>query len=275
MHIAAPLPAALENGHNTSLPPQTLRGRKYIIINEWGPYDFQYPMLALRNKKIVGDNELLHFNIYGPQGSWQLESIEGCMLPEKTSGKLPDSVTISCNLDNINRNIRLSFTGNDIVTQLGDTISAGTTYPFNYKASFIKTNWNVSLFKFDSLSDPLEYPISFKKIFDTNPLKSLSTNQLAFRWWNQPDPLVPADKFAVKASTTINVPSGEYTLQAESDDGIRIWLDGKLILEHWDIHTPAIDEVKFTATEGLHTLAVEYFEAGGLAVLDITIEPFE
>jgi parallel beta-helix repeat protein len=271
MDIKTLLPEPVVNTQSTVLSSNTLRGRKYIIINEWGPYDFQYPVLALRNKNILGDNEHLHFDIYGPPGEWQLVSIEGCTISEKTYGKIPDSLTISCNLDSIKRNLHLSYKGAKIITQFGDTISAGTQHDFSYEASFIRTNWNVSFFKYDSLSDPLQYPLAFKRIFDNYPLKTLSTNQLAFRWWNQPDPLVPPDKFGVKASTTINVPTGEYTLHAESDDGIRIWFDGVMLLEHWDIHTPAIDEVKFTATKGPHTLMVEYFEAGGLAVLDVTI----
>jgi hypothetical protein len=62
-------------------------------------------------------------------------------------------------------------------------------------------------------------------------------------------------------------------MQTESDDGIRVWLDDKMIHERWDIHTPQIDEVKFSAVEGNHSLKVEYFEAGGLAVLDVVISP--
>lgn len=273
MYMKASLPPEIKDGLLTALPPATLRGRKYIIINEWGPYDFQYPMLVLREKEKIGENEFLHFDIHGPSGTWRIDSIAGCEFPEHSSGTIPDSLELNCTLGKTQRYIGLMFEGEKIVTQLGDTIQANTPYHFHFSETLFISSWEVSFYTFDSLSDPLEFPLAFKKILDEAPLKTINTDQLAYRWWNKPDALVSADRFAVKASTSFYLPEGDYLLQSESDDGIRVWLDDKLILERWDIHTPLIHEVKFSATEGNHTLNVEYFEAGGLAVLDIAISP--
>src|SRR5690606_4812549 len=43
------LPDPLPDGMDASLPANYPRGRRYILINEWGPFDFQYPLLALRD----------------------------------------------------------------------------------------------------------------------------------------------------------------------------------------------------------------------------------
>ena len=273
MNIKASLPSPIKDGHPYILPPETLRGRKYIIVNEWGPYDFQYPMLVLREKEKLGQYDVLHFDVYGPSGTWSIDSIAGCEFSGRMTGSIPDSFEVKCPSDKIFRHVGLTYAGEKIVTQLGDTIQANTPYGFGFSESSFLSGWEVAFYEFDSLTDPIEFPLAFKKILDEVPLKKLNTDQLAYRWWNKPDAMVPADRFAVKASTSFYLPEGDYLLQSESDDGIRVWLDDKLILERWDIHTPEIDEVKFSATEGNHTLKVEYFEAGGLAVLDIAILP--
>ena len=216
-------------------------------------------------------SHVLHFDVYGPNGTWRLDSIAGCMLFSRNSGSIPDSFKVKC--QSSQRYIGLSFRGEKIITQFGDTIEANTPYHFGFSETALAAKWNVSFFEYDSLSDPLEFPLAFKKLLDGIPNKTFNTNQLAYRWWNKPDTDIPADRFAVKATASIHLPSGDYSLQAESDDGIRVWLDDVMILERWDIHTPQIDEVKFSAIEGTHTLKVEYFEAGGLAVLDVVISP--
>jgi hypothetical protein len=102
-------------------------------------------------------------------------------------------------------------------------------------------------------------------------LVATKSPKLAYRWWGKPVDAVPEEMFAVKARSSFYTSAGDYTLEVESDDGIRVWLDGELLLERWDIHTPTIDEVQFSADTGKHDLVVEYFEATGLAVLDVTI----
>jgi hypothetical protein len=83
--------------------------------------------------------------------------------------------------------------------------------------------------------------------------------------------VVPPDRFAVRAETILDIPPGEYILEVESDDGIRIWLNDQMILDRWDIHTPTIDEKKLVVTSGSNRMRVDYFEGGGLGVLDVMI----
>ena len=265
------LPAPISDGMNTTLAPDVHRGRKYIIVNEWGPYDFQYPLLALRNKTFTNKSTILQFDMYGPNGKWKIDSISGCDLPDHTSGALSDSLVITCHAESPNHFLRCSFVGDTVITQFGDTIPAGIPSIFQFSETSFPMVWNISFFAYDSLSDPLKYPEAFKSLLLGNPITSLSKPQLAYRWWDAPATVIPADQFAVKATTSFEAPPGDYVLEVESDDGIRIWLDDRMILDRWDIHTPTVDEVNFTASAGLHTLNVEYFEGGGLGVLDVSI----
>jgi len=59
----------------------------------------------------------------------------------------------------------------------------------------------------------------------------------------------------------IRIPAdGEYTFYLESDDGSRMFIDGKQVLDNGGAH--AMEEVAGTMqlTAGSHALKVEYFE---------------
>jgi hypothetical protein len=47
-------------------------------------------------------------------------------------------------------------------------------------------------------------------------------------------------------------------------------LDGTLIIDHWDIHVPATDEVEVNL-DGNHIFEIEHFEGGGFSTLSFLI----
>ena len=61
----------------------------------------------------------------------------------------------------------------------------------------------------------------------------------------------------------------EHTLRTISDDGIRVWVDGKLVIDHWDLHGSEIDYA--TLTGGKHEIKVQYFQIEGWAELRLDI----
>ncbi|MFL5556412.1 MAG: PA14 domain-containing protein, partial [Gemmatimonadaceae bacterium] len=54
---------------------------------------------------------------------------------------------------------------------------------------------------------------------------------------------------------------GDYTLRAISDDGVRVWVDGALVIDNWKAHESAVDSVSLTG--GHHELKVQYYQADG------------
>jgi len=83
--------------------------------------------------------------------------------------------------------------------------------------------------------------------------------------WGEGAPVnwMPADGFSVVWMRQVNFPAGYYRFNARSDDGIRVWLDGALVMDYWqpmDYEWHYLDD---TYLEGLHTLKVEYYEGGG------------
>jgi alpha-L-fucosidase len=50
---------------------------------------------------------------------------------------------------------------------------------------------------------------------------------------------------------------------------VRVWVDGKQVIDHWTAHESAIDHAAITS--GHHRLKVEYYELTGFAELRLEI----
>jgi hypothetical protein len=65
------------------------------------------------------------------------------------------------------------------------------------------------------------------------------------------------------------LPDGAYALRTISDDGIRVAVDGKRVIDHWTPHESALDAA--TLSGGRHHITVEYYEKDGFAELRFEI----
>jgi mono/diheme cytochrome c family protein len=66
--------------------------------------------------------------------------------------------------------------------------------------------------------------------------------------------------------------AGEYRFHLTSDDGSRLLLDGKRIVNNDGIHPATHQSGAIEVTKGLHKLTVDFFQGGGEAVLEVEIE---
>jgi YVTN family beta-propeller protein len=93
------------------------------------------------------------------------------------------------------------------------------------------------------------------------------TENIDFAWGAAaPSPAVAADGFSARWNGEIEAPvAGTYSLQTLSDDGVRVWVDGTLVIDNWTNHGPVVDtsaNLSWTAGQR-HTLRVEYYENVG------------
>jgi hypothetical protein len=83
-----------------------------------------------------------------------------------------------------------------------------------------------------------------------------------------------ADHFGTVAETTLVLPAGEYALETVSDDGVRAWIDGELVIDDWTWHAPRKHSSNFTIDkERSVSIRVEHFELDGYAVLEANLVP--
>lgn len=92
------------------------------------------------------------------------------------------------------------------------------------------------------------------------------TEAINFQWPGAPAPGLPEDGFSVRWRGWIEAPEiGFYMLQTVSDDGVRVWVDGHLVIDNWTAHAPVSDtsEAMFWSNGSRHAIVVEYKEIGG------------
>jgi hypothetical protein len=81
-----------------------------------------------------------------------------------------------------------------------------------------------------------------------------------------PHASVNPDHFSARWTRYIDLSPGTYRFVATSDDGIRVWVDGDLIIDRWTDH-PATTYTAHKYLEAGHRLVkVEYYENRGRAV---------
>ncbi len=80
---------------------------------------------------------------------------------------------------------------------------------------------------------------------------------------------VNADRFSVRWTSFVNFGAGDYTFYAQVDDGVRVWVDGDLLIDQWhDTPVTTHSATKYLSA-GYHNLRVEYYENVGKAVCKV------
>ncbi|MFO7662052.1 MAG: PA14 domain-containing protein [Chloroflexota bacterium] len=78
--------------------------------------------------------------------------------------------------------------------------------------------------------------------------------------------VVNDDDFSVRWTRDVDLTAGTYRFTATMDDGMRVWINDQLVIDEWkdsQVRTVTADR---SLPAGRHTIRVEYYEAGGMAV---------
>jgi hypothetical protein len=97
---------------------------------------------------------------------------------------------------------------------------------------------------------------------DGSPVYTRNDNAIDFDWDSgSPDPAVPADKFSVRWTRVVEFDAGTYRFLTSTDDGVRVWVDGGLVVDAWyDQKLPNTRTGEVYLAAGRHTITVEYYE---------------
>jgi hypothetical protein len=88
-----------------------------------------------------------------------------------------------------------------------------------------------------------------------------------FNWGSgRPDPSVPAEHFSVRWSGWLQAPgSGIFSFFVNADDGVRLWIDGDLIIDDWNDHPGERAATARLQANHKHDIRLEFYENGGVA----------
>ncbi|WP_437826565.1 PA14 domain-containing protein [Sorangium sp. So ce1153] len=90
-----------------------------------------------------------------------------------------------------------------------------------------------------------------------------------FDWGSgSPAGSIPADDFSVRWTGEVEPRYSEtYTFSTLSDDGVRLWVNGALLIDNWTPHSPTLDSATISLAAGQrYDLKLEYFESSVDAV---------
>ncbi len=91
--------------------------------------------------------------------------------------------------------------------------------------------------------------------------------QIAFTWTGKsPIAGAPAQDFAVRWSGNLEIHHpGRHTFYLTADDGIRLYLDGKAILDDWQDHSATTTSATIDLSRGSHPIQIDYYQGAGEA----------
>jgi hypothetical protein len=105
---------------------------------------------------------------------------------------------------------------------------------------------------------------------DGSPYLVVNDRVLDFDWEKgAPASGMPADEFSARWTRNVSLDEGIYRFWARADDGVRLWVDDDSVIDHWvDGGAEDYPGDAFVAA-GEHTIRVEFYENGGLAVIRV------
>lgn len=95
-----------------------------------------------------------------------------------------------------------------------------------------------------------------------------SVEAIDFDWGTgSPAPGVAPTTFSVRWTGQVRAAySEDYTFYTTSDQGVRLWVDGQLLIDHWDAHSAAEDSATISLLSGRrYDIRVDYYEQSGSA----------
>jgi glucose/arabinose dehydrogenase len=89
-----------------------------------------------------------------------------------------------------------------------------------------------------------------------------------FMWGSgSPAPAIGADTFSARWLGQVEAPvTGTYTFYTQSDDGVRLWINGQQLVNNWTVHPNTENSGTIALTAGQrYAVRMEFYENAGLA----------
>lgn len=264
------VPAVMVYGkkHPVGARPE-FRGRQNIIMTEWGPWDHREPLVRL--VKSSGGTALYEV-LKVPAKDVHVEGAGQQVRPELVAlkGKKDES--------------KLTLTASGAgVWPYQFKVRAGAKELAEIKGTLMAAKWQAHFFKWPVEIDPRKDLAGYHKLAEAPTAIAAELDELSLLYGSRGpselgiSPAVTAaklgrDHFGMIAKTRLPLTKGTWLFETLSDDGVRVVVDGKPVIDNWAWHGPTRDKGELTlTTDQTVEIVVEHFQIDGYCVLDFSL----
>ena len=109
-----------------------------------------------------------------------------------------------------------------------------------------------------------------------NPVLTRIDSLINFDWGTRaPDRSVSSTSYSVRWQGSFNFNQGDYAFTAITSDGMRVYIDGGLVLDTWRDQPATGYTFTRTLSQGSHVLTVEYYRQSGSASAHLSWQPVQ
>ena len=245
---------------------RALAGRQNIIMTEWGPWDHESPLVRLRSRSGRADVYELFKLPAGAKLVLRGQQVEGRREPPEDGH--PARYVVRAKADGVHA-YELTVRAADFEKRLRGTL--------------IATRWQATFFVWPKTIDPRKKLDAWRKLAESDSARTVRLDALSLKYgFGSPATTIAAlkdsgiggDHFGMIARARLPLPAGRWRFRTLSDDGVRVLVDGRPVIENWTWHGPTRNEGVFEQpADGEVGIVVEHFEIDGYAVLELRIEP--
>jgi len=271
---------------------KALIGRENIIMTEWGPWDHQRPLIVARGRngsehryELLGADMLPqsgeHVRLAPGESLLPDSPLDGVRFTTEAGSMSAVSLTLSADASPARRFVIRAPEQHGI-------------YPYSFRAvagnldqvisgTLIHTAWKVTFFPWST--DPREDEAAWREQASGPKAVTCMATQLNFPFASGgpsdlaalPDLAVaalPKDHFGTIASTSLIIPKGRWRLTVTSDDGVRVSVNGTMVIDNWTWHAPTRDSGEFEQpATAMATIELSHFELDGYSTLQLDLTP--
>ncbi len=246
-----------------------LTGRARIIMDEWGPWDHESAMVRL----VESGGGRAVYEVFGvTHGLRAKDLIAGKDVdwPQAAAGDQPARFEVPAAAGGV-REYRYEFTAGKWRQEVHGTL--------------VGADWAIRFAPWDDTCDPRKDIAAWRARVNADGAMVAHADGLDLRFAQAgPDSLkdlrlehavnIGADHFGTIARSRVALPAGTWRFTTLSDDGVRVLVDGVVVIDNWTWHGPTRDSGTVEVSPGREVeVVVEHFEIDGLATLSLEIEP--
>jgi hypothetical protein len=148
--------------------------------------------------------------------------------------------------------------------------AAGAPVRFAFGRNEPSLSWDVRFFTWtDTLRDPARAAGNLDAIVAQPPVLTRRESRLDYQWYRPRIAPLPQDRWALDARSTVELPAGDHSLRTISDDAVRVWIDGALVI---DRTVPGGSELHYAPIPtGRHEIRVAFYQLTGWTELRVDI----